>query len=68
MKVVNYYSTIFEIYTVDKERKKSYYQKFENGTDIIHDPIIKKIKNNRIGTGSTIISFIPNYKELGYNN
>lgn len=67
MKVVNYYSSIFEIYTIDKERRKSYYQKFENGTDIIHEPIIKKVKKSEIGTGITSLSFIPNYKELGYN-
>ena len=83
MKIVNYYSKWFKIETVDLKRNLSYTQVFEDGTDIIKSPIIRDIKNliqhDKIGnfidnnavsetsTGTTI-SFIPDYKKLGYKH
>lgn len=61
MKIVNYYSTWFKIDTIDKYRKLHYSQTFEDGTDIINKPIIKKTKKEPM----TRISFIPAYKHLG---
>ncbi len=63
MKVVNYYSKLFEVETVDSKRKLHYYQKFEKGTNIIKEPEIEKTKS----ASFTKISFIPDYKELGYD-
>ena len=71
MKIVNYYSKWFKIETVDLKRNISYTQVFEDGADIIRDPIIEDTYNNcasKILEIGTTISFIPDYKKLGYKH
>ena len=67
-KIVNYYSTLFEIYTYDKERKKYYYQRFDDGSAVIHEPKISKkyLYKDESMKKYTTIGFIPNYASMGY--
>ena len=62
LKIVNYLSRYFTIVTVDTVRRLKYVQQFENGSDVIHPPIITPISASE--PGSTTISFQLDYQFL----
>tara|TARA_Y100000768_G_scaffold152963_1_gene114302 strand:+ start:2116 stop:5418 length:3303 start_codon:yes stop_codon:yes gene_type:complete len=59
-KLVIIWSEFAEIETVDKKRKKKYYQKFGKNLDVIHEPVI----TNCTSEPYTKVTFKPDYKRL----
>jgi DNA gyrase/topoisomerase IV subunit B len=56
------FSDVFEIQTYDEKRKQLYTQSFKKGLTVIEEPVIIE----EPGEGHTNITFLPNYKLLGY--
>jgi len=63
MKIVNYHSKWFKIKTIDLKRSTCYSQVFKDGANIIKPPDVDDNEEHEEGT---TISFIPDYKKLGY--
>jgi DNA topoisomerase-2 len=61
-KLVNYLSTHFKITTVYKGKR--YSQVFEDGSEIIHEPVIEDYDK----ASYTKVSFIPNFEKLNVEN
>lgn len=64
MKLVNYNSQWFSLYTYDQSRNLEYYQEFTQGSDHIGEPAIKKTITPT--ARMTIVSFILDFPNLGY--
>lgn len=60
------FSSYFKIETLDNKTYKYYKQKYKDGMTIIEDPEIKDVDKN--SEPYTLITFKPDYKELGYKN
>jgi len=65
-KVVNIYSSKYEIEICDPSRKKKYFQRFTNNMYDKEEPIITTISSNQ--ESYTKITFLPDYKRFGLKN
>jgi DNA topoisomerase II len=64
IKLVNAFSTQFEIETIDRDRKLKYTQLFENNLSVKHPPVIVPYE----GASYTKLTFIPDLPRFGMNN
>lgn len=61
-KLTNIFSTEFVVQTLDTERGKHFYQKFENNMYTVNEPVIEASDNDR---SYTQISFVPDFARFG---
>jgi DNA topoisomerase-2 len=64
LKLISCFSKWLEIETVEIKKKKKYWQKFENQLDIINEPIITDMEDEK--EDYTSIRFLPAYDVFGY--
>lgn len=65
-KLVNIYSTRFDVEICDPVRKKKYFQRFTNNMYEKEDPVITTIPSST--ESYTKITFVPDYKRFGLKN